>query len=127
MGPRHTSGLSPGFSSPIEITLMPYASTGTIVFSSSIFGCSLVPSITGTFGPYTSASSNPTDAPIVFSAIARFTATVVLRPHALRHRSVELQFHGRHARHLRQRPADILLNRFAQRACRRRQRDEQRH
>ena len=49
-----------------------------IVFSSSIFGCSVVPSITGTFGPYTSASSSPTDAPIFFSAIARFTAIVVL-------------------------------------------------
>src|ERR1700691_927274 len=49
-----------------------------IVFSSSIFGCSTVPSITGTFGPYTSASSRPTEAPMFFSAMARLTATVVL-------------------------------------------------
>src|SRR5580704_13271232 len=40
-------------------------------------GSSVVPNINGTFGPYTSASNNPTRAPIRFSAIARFTATVV--------------------------------------------------
>src|SRR5882724_7128131 len=41
-------------------------------------GRSVVPSITGTLGPYTSASSRPTDAPIRWSAMAKFTATVVL-------------------------------------------------
>src|SRR5271170_4696483 len=49
-----------------------------MVFSSTARGCSFVPSITGTFGPYTSASSKPTVAPSFFSAMARFTATVVL-------------------------------------------------
>ncbi len=51
----HTSGRSPGFNKPIEIIFNPCASTGMIVFSFTARGCSFVPSITGTFGPYTSA------------------------------------------------------------------------
>src|SRR5713226_6079370 len=42
------------------------------------WGCSEVPSILGTLGPYTSPSSSPTVEPIRCSAIAKFTATVVL-------------------------------------------------
>ncbi len=49
-----------------------------ICFSLSAVGDSSVPSISGTLGPYTSASSKPTDAPRRCSAMARLTATVVL-------------------------------------------------
>src|SRR5229473_1027760 len=41
-------------------------------------GCCVAPSIIGTFGPYTSASSKPTLLPSFAKASARFTATVVL-------------------------------------------------
>src|SRR6267143_1655738 len=41
-------------------------------------GCCVAPSIIGTFGPYTSASSKPTLWPSFDKARARFTATVVL-------------------------------------------------
>src|SRR5450432_3907364 len=78
MGPRHTSGLSPGLSSPTEITFTPKLVKGSIRFSPSTRGCKLVFIISGTLGPYTSASSRPVRWPILASATARFTATVVL-------------------------------------------------
>ena len=70
-------GLSPGLSRPIEIIFNPCASTGRISRSLSACGCSSVPSMIGTLGPYTSASSKPTEAPSRLSARARLTATVV--------------------------------------------------
>ncbi len=61
----------------MEISFSPCASTGRICRSLSACGCSSVPSMSGTLGPYTSASSKPTAAPMRLSARARFTATVV--------------------------------------------------
>src|SRR5207245_11179532 len=71
-------GLSPGFSRPMEIIFSPCACTGMMCLSGVAAGCSVAPSIIGTFGPYTSASSNPTLLPRFAKASARFTATVVL-------------------------------------------------
>src|SRR5882762_5974904 len=78
MGPRQIIGLSPGFSRPIEIIFNPCACTGMMCFSAVACGSCRVPSMIGTFGPYTSASSNPTLWPSFTSASARLTATVVL-------------------------------------------------
>src|SRR4029077_9099051 len=77
MGPRQISGLSPGFKNPTEMTLSPWASSGSIRLSPSTLGCALMPSIRGTLGPYTSASSNPTLYPSLDNPIARLTASVV--------------------------------------------------
>src|SRR5882672_4697107 len=77
IGPRQMTGLSPGFSRPIEIIFTPCAFTGIIRCSGVAIGSCVEPSIIGTFGPYTSASSKPTLLPNFASASARFTATVV--------------------------------------------------
>src|SRR5947207_2044580 len=45
--------------------------------SPPILGCPLRPSMRGTLGPYTSASSNPTLCPSFAKTIARLTASVV--------------------------------------------------
>src|SRR6266478_3812717 len=71
-------GLSPGFSRPMEIIFNPCDWTGIMCLSLVASGCCVAPSIIGTFGPYTSASSNPTLCPSLDNASARFTATVVL-------------------------------------------------
>src|SRR5437660_6886576 len=71
-------GLSPGLSRPIEIILSPCDCTGMMRLSAVACGSCKVPSIIGTFGPYTSASSNPTLCPRFAKASARFTAIVVL-------------------------------------------------
>src|SRR5207302_1469992 len=78
IGPRQMSGLSPGLRKPTEMTLSPCELMGAIWFSPITLGCSLVPSMSGTFGPYTSPSSNPTLWPILLRAIARLTESVVL-------------------------------------------------
>src|SRR6266446_1572499 len=78
IGPRQIIGLSPGLSRPIEIIFSPCDCTGMMCLSAVASGCCVAPSIIGTFGPYTSASSNPTLCPSFAKASARFTATVVL-------------------------------------------------
>src|SRR5260370_11507669 len=78
IGPRQIMGLSPGFRRPMEIILSPCDCTGMMCLSAVAPGCSVAPSIIGTFGPYTSASSKPTLLPRFAKASARFTATVVL-------------------------------------------------
>src|SRR5260370_12152590 len=78
IGPRQIMGLSPGFRRPMEIILSPCDCTGMMCLSAVAPGCSVAPSIIGTFGPYTSASSKPTLLPSFAKASARFTATVVL-------------------------------------------------
>src|SRR5215469_8360297 len=77
MGPRQMTGLSPGFSRPIEIIFTPCATTGIMRCCAVAVGSAVEPSMMGTFGPYTSASSKPTLWPSFASARARFTATVV--------------------------------------------------
>src|SRR5437764_1246283 len=77
IGPRQIIGLSPGFSRPIEIIFKPCDCTGMMCRSAVACGSLVVPSMIGTFGPYTSASSKPTLWPSFASASARFTATVV--------------------------------------------------
>src|SRR5882724_8339281 len=78
IGPRQMTGLSPGFSKPIEIIFTPCACTGMMCWSAVAPGSCVEPSMIGTFGPYTSASSRPTLWPSFASASARLTATVVL-------------------------------------------------
>ena len=51
IGPRQMIGWSAGTSMPIEMTLMPCASGGTIRFSASTSGLAVQPSICGMFGP----------------------------------------------------------------------------
>src|SRR6267378_6210102 len=70
-------GLSPGFNRPMEIIFNPCDCTGMMCLSLVASGCCVAPSIIGTFGPYTSASSKPTLWPSFTNARARFTATVV--------------------------------------------------
>src|SRR5260370_15620275 len=60
IGPRQIIGLSPGFSRPMEIIFRPCDCTGMMRLSCVACGSCSVPSMMGTFGPYTSASSNPT-------------------------------------------------------------------
>ena len=51
IGPRQMIGWSGGTSMPIEMTLTPWASGGTIFLSSLTSGCSVMPSICGMLGP----------------------------------------------------------------------------
>src|SRR5437879_6442497 len=62
----------------MEIIFSPCDCTGMMCLSAVAAGCSVAPSMIGTFGPYTSASSKPTLLPSFAKASARFTATVVL-------------------------------------------------
>ena len=50
MGPRHTSGLSPGFKKPMDMSLTPYRSSGWMR-SPEAMGVWLMPIMRGTFGP----------------------------------------------------------------------------
>src|ERR1019366_1798367 len=77
IGPRHTSGLSPGLRKPIDISLTPYCSSGCMRSPKAI-GVSLIPIMSGTLGPYTSASIRPVLWPNAARPTARLTATVVL-------------------------------------------------
>src|SRR5580693_7874506 len=63
---------------PIEIVLIPCVMLGSIALPGPTFGDCEDPIISGTLGPYTSASISPTRWPSLLSAMARFTATVVL-------------------------------------------------
>jgi len=49
-GPRHTSGLSPGFRKPMDMSLTPYCSNGWMR-SPKAMGVRLIPIIRGTLGP----------------------------------------------------------------------------
>src|SRR5260370_18905763 len=71
-------GLVRGLRRHMEIILSPCDCTGMMRLSAVACGSCVVPSMIGTFGPYTSASSNPTLWPSFAKASARFTATVVL-------------------------------------------------
>ena len=51
IGPRQMSGWSGGTSMPMEMTLMPWASGGTMRFSPSTSGLPVQPSICGMLGP----------------------------------------------------------------------------
>src|ERR1019366_4258329 len=71
------SGLSPGLKKPIDMILTPYCCSGCMRSPKAI-GVSLIPIISGTLGPYTSASIRPTLWPSAARPTARLTATVVL-------------------------------------------------
>src|SRR5207253_3201107 len=77
IGPRQIRGSLSSTRRPIDIICTPCAWTGMMRFS-NIPGLPRAPSMIGTSGPYTSASTMPTVAPVPRSATARFTATVDL-------------------------------------------------
>src|SRR5579863_8861715 len=62
----------------MEIVLMPWVRLGLITLPGPTVGAWLDPIMSGTLGPYTSASISPTLWPSFERAMARLTATVVL-------------------------------------------------
>ena len=64
IGPRQIVGFFGSIRKPIDITSIPYAFNGFILFPSLLVGCSFsIPKIRGIDGPYISASRIPTVAP----------------------------------------------------------------
>ena len=78
IGPRQITAWPSGTRNPIDMTRRSYLVTGIRRLSSVLLGLSVIPSINGMLGPYTSASSTPTRCPVRASAAARLTDTVDL-------------------------------------------------
>ena len=77
IGPRQIMASSALVSRPTDMALRPWMRWGSIM-PSRYSGLPDMPSMVGREGPYTSASSSPTDRPRAESAAARLTATVDL-------------------------------------------------